>query len=62
MFWFPTFLLPSDAPAETFVRADGAFITFADDFDMSSVTTSVTGLGEIGDIKVIDLQSSIKCW
>ncbi|CAL9090748.1 unnamed protein product [Musa acuminata var. zebrina] len=44
---------------ETFVRADGAFITFADDFDMSSVTTSVTGLGEIGDVKVIDLQSSI---
>ncbi|URE39355.1 Peptidase, trypsin-like serine and cysteine proteases [Musa troglodytarum] len=44
---------------ETFVRADGAFITFANDFDMSSVTTSVTGLGEIGDVKVIDLQSSI---
>lgn len=44
---------------ETFVRADGAFIPFADDFDMSTVTTSVKGVGEIGDVKVIDLQSSI---
>lgn len=43
---------------ETFVRADGAFIPFADDFDMSTVTTSVKGVGEIGDVKVIDLQSS----
>ncbi|TXG66541.1 hypothetical protein EZV62_007816 [Acer yangbiense] len=42
---------------ETFVRADGAFIPFADDFDMSTVTTSVKGLGEIGDVKIIDLQS-----
>ncbi|WOL12268.1 hypothetical protein Cni_G21034 [Canna indica] len=44
---------------ETFVRADGAFIPFSDDFDMSSVTTSVKGLGDIGDVKVIDLQSPI---
>ncbi|KAA3467864.1 Trypsin family protein [Gossypium australe] len=44
---------------ETFVRADGAFIPFADDFDMSTVTTSVKGVGEIGDVKVIDLQFSI---
>ncbi|XP_072968852.1 protein NARROW LEAF 1-like isoform X1 [Typha angustifolia] len=44
---------------ETFVRADGAFIPFADDFDISSVTTSVKGVGEIGDVKVIDLQSPI---
>ncbi|KAK1326281.1 hypothetical protein QJS10_CPA01g00630 [Acorus calamus] len=44
---------------ETFVRADGAFIPFADDFDMSNVTTSVNGVGEIGDVKVIDLQSAI---
>ncbi|ONK65803.1 uncharacterized protein A4U43_C06F1130 [Asparagus officinalis] len=44
---------------ETFVRADGAFIPFADDFDMSTVTTLVKGVGEIGDIKVIDLQSPI---
>ncbi|XP_021288399.1 uncharacterized protein LOC110419631 [Herrania umbratica] len=47
------------SPAETFVRADGAFIPFTDDFDMSTVTTSVKGVGEIGDVKVIDLQSSI---
>ncbi|XVF87944.1 hypothetical protein PTKIN_Ptkin19aG0009500 [Pterospermum kingtungense] len=44
---------------ETFVRADGAFIPFADDFDMSTVTTSVKGVGEIGGVKVIDLQCSI---
>lgn len=45
--------------AETFVRADGAFIPFADDFDMSTVTTSVRGVGEIGLVKIIDLQSPI---
>lgn len=44
---------------ETFVRADGAFIQFADDYDMSTVTTLVKGVGEIGDVKVIDLQSPI---
>ncbi|KAF3670168.1 putative arginine/serine-rich protein 45-like [Capsicum annuum] len=44
---------------ETFVRADGAFIPFTDDFDMTSVTTSVKGIGEIGDVKIIDLQSPI---
>ena len=41
------------------MRADGAFIPFADDFDISSVTTSVKGVGEIGAVKVIDLQSPI---
>lgn len=45
--------------AETFVRADGAFIPFSDDFDISSVTTLVKGVGEIGDVKTIDLQSPI---
>ncbi|KAJ6843525.1 uncharacterized protein M6B38_295535 [Iris pallida] len=45
---------------ETFVRADGAFIPFADDFDMSNVTTLVKGVGEIGGVKEIDLQSPIK--
>ncbi|KAF5728204.1 hypothetical protein HS088_TW21G00349 [Tripterygium wilfordii] len=44
---------------ETFVRADGAFIPFADDFDMSTVTTSVEGVGEIGEVKIIDLQFPI---
>uniref|UniRef100_A0A5B6YTB0 Trypsin family protein n=1 Tax=Davidia involucrata TaxID=16924 RepID=A0A5B6YTB0_DAVIN len=44
---------------ETFVRADGAFIPFAEDFNMSNVTTSVKGIGEIGDVNVIDLQSTI---
>ncbi|KAL3523018.1 hypothetical protein ACH5RR_015852 [Cinchona calisaya] len=44
---------------ETFVRADGAFIPFAEDFDISYVTTSVKGIGEIGDVNTIDLQSPI---
>lgn len=44
---------------ETFVRGDGAFIPFAEEFDMSYVTTSVRGIGEIGDVKTIDLQSPI---
>lgn len=39
------------------MRADGAFIPFADDFDMSTITTLVKGVGEIGDVKKIDLQS-----
>lgn len=52
-------LLRFGAPAETFVRADGAFIPFADDFDISNVTTLVKGVGEIGAVKVIDLQSPI---
>ncbi|XP_058072058.1 protein NARROW LEAF 1 isoform X2 [Magnolia sinica] len=44
---------------ETFVRADGAFIPFADDFDTSNVTTLVKGVGEIGDVKTVDLQAPI---
>lgn len=44
---------------ETFVRADGAFIAFAEDLNISNVTTSVKGIGEIGGVKVIDLQSPI---
>uniref|UniRef100_A0A1D1Z7U2 Protein deadlock n=1 Tax=Anthurium amnicola TaxID=1678845 RepID=A0A1D1Z7U2_9ARAE len=44
---------------ETFVRADGAFIPFADDFDISTVSTLVKGVGEIGEVKCIDLQSPI---
>lgn len=44
---------------ETFVRGDGAFVPFAEGFNMNNVTTSVKGVGEIGDVNVIDLQSSI---
>lgn len=47
------------APAETFVRADGAFIPFTEDFNMNNVTTNVKGVGEIGDVNKIDLQSPI---
>ncbi|KAK4751206.1 hypothetical protein SAY87_004688 [Trapa incisa] len=44
---------------ETFVRADGAFIPFTEDFNMNYVTTLVRGMGEIGEVNNIDLQSSI---
>ncbi|XP_047332051.1 protein NARROW LEAF 1-like [Impatiens glandulifera] len=44
---------------ETFVRADGAFIPFSEDFNISNVTTMVKGIGEIGKVHVIDLQSPI---
>ncbi|CAA0815503.1 Trypsin family protein [Striga hermonthica] len=54
--WFGIF---AGINPETFVRADGAFIPFADDFDMTAVTTSIKGIGEIGDVKTIDLQSPI---
>ncbi|KAK4564268.1 hypothetical protein RGQ29_006372 [Quercus rubra] len=44
---------------ETFVRADGAFIAFTEDFNMHNVTTTVKGVGQIGDVNTIDLQSPI---
>ncbi|KAI8524663.1 hypothetical protein RHMOL_Rhmol13G0165400 [Rhododendron molle] len=44
---------------ETFVRADGAFVPFADDLDISYVSTSVKGIGEIGNVNILDLQSPI---
>ncbi|XP_076950699.1 protein NARROW LEAF 1-like isoform X2 [Bidens hawaiensis] len=44
---------------ETFVRADGAFIPFAEDFNVSDVTTLVRGIGKIGEVKIIDLQSKV---
>ncbi|KAI7999250.1 Protein NARROW LEAF 1 [Camellia lanceoleosa] len=44
---------------ETFVRADGAFIPFAEDFNISNIMTSVKGIGEIGNVNSIDLQSPI---
>ncbi|KAG5230503.1 protein NARROW LEAF [Salix suchowensis] len=45
--------------AETFVRADGAFIPFAEDFNMNNVNITVKGVGEVGDVHVIDLQAPI---
>lgn len=41
------------------MRADGAFIPFAEDFNLNNVTTYVKGVGEISDVHVIDLQSPI---
>jgi len=50
---------PLQTLVETFVRADGAFIPFAGDFNMNNVTTTVKGVGEVGDVHVIDLQAPI---
>lgn len=44
---------------ETFVRADGAFIPFADSFDISKVTTTVKGVGDMGEVMCVDLQKPI---
>ncbi|XP_042024146.1 protein NARROW LEAF 1-like [Salvia splendens] len=44
---------------ETFVRADGAFIPFTEEFNMANVTTVVKGVGEIGDVHEIDIQAPI---
>ncbi|MCO5607778.1 hypothetical protein L7F22_061979 [Adiantum nelumboides] len=44
---------------ETFVRADGAFIPFGDSFDMSRVTTTVRGVGGMGEVASIGLQAPI---
>ncbi|CAK9215167.1 unnamed protein product [Sphagnum troendelagicum] len=44
---------------ETFVRADGAFIPFTETFDLSKVTTSVKGMGEMSDLMRVDLRAPI---
>lgn len=44
---------------ETFVRADGAFIPFADSFDVSNVTTTVKGVGDLGEVMLVDLQAPV---
>ncbi|KAH7331365.1 hypothetical protein KP509_20G029400 [Ceratopteris richardii] len=54
--WYSIF---ASTNPETFVRADGAFITFAESFDLSRVRTTVDGIGEMGDVINIDLQASI---
>ncbi|KAL8507423.1 hypothetical protein ACS0TY_018103 [Phlomoides rotata] len=54
--WYGTF---AGTNPETFVRADGAFIPFAEDFNMANITTLVKGVGEIGDVNIIDLQSRV---
>eukprot|EP00252_Welwitschia_mirabilis_P007643 TRINITY_DN1923_c0_g1_i6.p1 TRINITY_DN1923_c0_g1~~TRINITY_DN1923_c0_g1_i6.p1 ORF type:complete len:541 (-),score=104.10 TRINITY_DN1923_c0_g1_i6:82-1704(-) len=44
---------------ETFVRADGAFVPFAEGFDITNVTTTVKGVGDMGEVLCIDLQAPI---
>ncbi|KAL5974167.1 hypothetical protein ACLOJK_030830 [Asimina triloba] len=55
------FLLSTFSTVEGSVdaRADGAFIPSADDFDVSNVTTLVKGVGEIGDVMFIGMQSEM---
>ncbi|XP_024517729.1 uncharacterized protein LOC9657764 isoform X1 [Selaginella moellendorffii] len=45
---------------ETFVRADGAFIPFAESFDTSKVSVRVHSLGELGEVFRVDLQAPIE--
>lgn len=52
-------LLAVGYKTETFVRADGAFIPFADTFDVTKVTTNVRGVGDMGDVMRVDLQAEI---
>jgi hypothetical protein len=41
------------------VRADGAFVPFGDGFEMSRVTATVKGVGDMGDVVCIDLQAAV---
>ncbi|XP_002988279.2 uncharacterized protein LOC9636325 [Selaginella moellendorffii] len=45
--------------SETVVRADGAFVPFAASFDSSSVTASIKGVGEVGELFTINLDDPI---
>lgn len=54
--WYSIF---ASTNPETFVRADGAFIPFAEGFDLSRIRTSVDGIGEMGEVINIDLQASV---
>ncbi|KAG0628282.1 hypothetical protein M758_1G015100 [Ceratodon purpureus] len=46
---------------ETYVRADGAFVPFADSFDKAYITTLLRGVGPIGEVERVDLQQKIGC-
>lgn len=52
--WYGTFTVTDQ---RLMFEQMGAFIPFADDFNMANVTTLVKGAGEIADINVIDLQA-----
>jgi hypothetical protein len=42
--------------ADSFVRADGAFVPFLEDFDMSLIDTKLKGVGELGPVFEVDLK------
>ena len=39
------------------MRAYGDFIPFADSFYVSNVTTTVKGVGDMGEVMLVDLQA-----
>lgn len=41
------------------MRADGAFIPFTETFDLSKLTTTVRGVGSMGEVMKVDLQAEI---
>ena len=41
------------------MREDGAFIPFADCFDVSNVTTMVKSVGDMGEVMLVDLQAPV---
>ncbi|KAG6551083.1 hypothetical protein Mapa_007318 [Marchantia paleacea] len=45
--------------SETFIRADGAFTPFANDFDLRNITADLKGVGEMGEIMRADLTARI---
>ena len=45
--------------SETYVRADGAFIPFWEQFDLRKVTTRLKGIGNMGQAYIIDLNDPI---
>ncbi|CAI5488062.1 unnamed protein product, partial [Closterium sp. Naga37s-1] len=44
---------------DSFVRTDGAYVSFHEEFDLSVVTTQVAGIGPIGPPRRIDLSDDI---
>ncbi|CAI5512297.1 unnamed protein product [Closterium sp. Naga37s-1] len=50
----------SPLQADSFVRTDGAYIPFHEEFDLSVVTTQVAGIGPIGPPRRINLSDDIR--
>ncbi|CAI5514417.1 unnamed protein product [Closterium sp. Naga37s-1] len=55
--WFGVF---ANMNPDSFVRTDGAYIPFHEEFDLSVVTTQVAGIGPIGPPRHISLSDDIR--